>query len=113
MAWLRWTVAAVCGGCIAGMIAAAATRHVGGVVAFGLVSSAAVACLLVAAVVAGEGPAAAPTDAEERARAVEARIAALVAAGAVEDDVRALAGEAIRLGRATAGRHRAVTDRVR
>jgi len=68
---------------------------------FGLVTAAAVACLIVATAVAGGGPG----DADEVAGArVEELVAALVARGAEEPAVRDLVREAVALGRAQPGR---------
>jgi uncharacterized membrane protein YeaQ/YmgE (transglycosylase-associated protein family) len=101
--FVRGALGIVVVGAVAGMIACAATKHLGGVVALGLVSSAAVAGLMLQTWLVGSGGERRPAsaDAETRARAVEARVGVLVAAGANEADVRALAGEAVALGRAT------------
>src|SRR5437867_2262865 len=63
---------------------------------FGLVTAAAVACLIVATAVSA--PTAGRND-EERAARVETLIGGLVAAGADEEAVRALVREAVRLGK--------------
>ena len=67
---------------------------------FGLVTAAAVACLIV--VTAVTAPTAARTD--ERAERVEELIQGLVSAGADEEDVRALVREAVGLGGRVPGR---------
>ena len=96
---VRRVVIAVCAVGIAGMIAGSIADDNGVALAFGLLTAAAVACLMVATAV-GAGPA---DDDEEQARAVEELIGELVAAGADEARVRALAAEAVRLGRGKAG----------
>lgn len=105
---IRLTVIAVCVGGIVGMIVTSATDHNGAAVTFGLVTAVAVLCQMTATTVFNEatGAAGAPLagepphgDAEQDAEQVEARIGALVGAGADEQAVRDLARQAIRLGR--------------
>ena len=89
--------ACVCG--IAGMIATSIADSNGGALTFGVLTAAgALGLVLVTAVTTG-GVAA---DPDEVAADVEDRIAALVAAGADEQAVRALVRDAVRLGRAAA-----------
>ena len=80
---------------------------------FGLLTAAAVACLMVAtAVVAGGagGAAEGPFD-EEQARRVEDLVGGLVAGGAEEARVRELVAEAVRLGRGARPRARFEEER--
>lgn len=96
---VRRVVVAVCAVGIAGMIAGSVADDNDVALTFGLLTAAAVACLMVAtAVGAGAGPAAGPLD-EEQARRVEDLIGDLVAGGAEEARVRELVAEAVRLGR--------------
>jgi hypothetical protein len=94
---VRAGVLMVCVGGIAGMIAASAAGNDPVALTFGLVTAAAIACLMVATAVTmpsrGTGP-----D-EVQAQRVEELVARLVSTGADEADVRALVGEAVRLGR--------------
>jgi hypothetical protein len=100
---VRRAVAAVCTLSVAGMIACAATHHLGGVVALGCCSSAAILTLM--AVVATEStpepdaPGVGSTVDADQARAVERIISELRSAGADEERLRDLAGAAMRLGR--------------
>lgn len=109
---VRRVVVAVCAAGIAGMIVASINDNNGAALTFGLITSVAVVCLVVATAVAhpvgGAGPAvvdagrgAGPMDEKQAAR-VEDLVAGLVAAGADERDLRTLVREAVRLGR---GRH--------
>ena len=66
---------------------------------FGLIAAGAVVALVMVSAATSAAAPAATGGAEELGAAVEERIAALVAAGADEAEVRALAAEAIRLGR--------------
>jgi hypothetical protein len=91
---------AVCAIGIAGMIVTSIADSAGGALAFGLVTAAAVLCLVVVSTVAAGG---APADTETQAARVEALVAELVATGADEHTVRRLVGEAVRLGRGLAG----------
>lgn len=93
---VRGVVIAVCAVGIAGMIVGSVSDDNDVALAFGLLTAAAVACLMVATAVG------APTDGvldEEQARRVESLVGDLVADGADEGRVRALVAEAIRLGR--------------
>ncbi|MGH9179519.1 MAG: hypothetical protein ACRD0N_13320, partial [Acidimicrobiales bacterium] len=109
---VRWIVTAVCALGIAGMIVASVNDNNDAALTFGLLTSAAVVCLVVATAVAKSGASAAAAAARSRtapppplpldeaqAAAVEAGVQRLVAAGADEAEVRALVGEAVRLGR--------------
>ena len=68
---------------------------------FGLLTAAAVACLMVATAVGAGAPGGGPEGAldEEQARRVEGLVGDLVAGGAEESRVRELVAEAVRLGR--------------
>lgn len=92
-------VISACG--IAGMIigTVATDNNNGVVVTFGIVTAVAVLTLIAStmAVKAAQGRGGAMDEA--LAAEVEERINALVAAGAREDEVRALVGDAVRLGR--------------
>lgn len=100
---VRRVVMAVCLAGTVGMIVASIADSTGAALTFGLLTTAAVVCLVVATAVtrspasAAGGPLRAPD--EDQARRVEALVAGLVAAGADEDQVRALVREAVRLGR--------------
>ena len=95
---VRRAVAVVFVGGIAGMIAMSIADNNGGAVTFGLVTAVAALCLIV--VTAVTNPAATgPRSSEALAEDVEGRIERLVAAGADEAEVRALVGDAVRLGR--------------
>jgi len=89
-------VVAVCAAGIAGMVVGSIADDNTTTLTFGLVTAAAVACLIVATAVAGGEPA----DADEAAgRRVEELVRALVATGADEAAVRELVRAAIVLGR--------------
>lgn len=89
---------ALCGLGVAGMIVASIADDTGVALTFGLITAAAVACLMVATAVAGPGGRALPPD-EARAERVERLVGQIVAGGAEEPLVRALVREAVRLGR--------------
>ncbi len=93
---VRRLVVVVCVAGVAGMIASSVADNNGAALTFGLVTAAAVVCLMVATAVAG-APASAPDDAQ--AARVEEAVQRLVATGADEAQVRVLVGEAVRLGR--------------
>jgi hypothetical protein len=96
---VRLVVVAVGVAGIAGMIVSSIADNADAALAFGLVlATAVVGLMLVTAVVSQQAP---PRAAEELGAAVEGRVAALVAAGADEQEVRALVAEAVRLGRST------------
>ena len=97
---VRGAVIVVCVGGIAGMIIGSIADNNAVALTFGLVTAAAVACLIV--VTAVTAPTA--TRTEERAERVEELIQGLVSAGADEDDVRSLVREAARLGTRVPGR---------
>lgn len=102
---VRRIVVAVCICGVAGLIVTSILDRTGAAVAIGLVTAAAVLCLIVASAVApptasepSPAPAAAPLDEEQAAR-VEDLAGRLIAAGADETAVRDLVREAVRLGR--------------
>jgi len=89
----------VCG--IAGMIVGSIQDNNGTAITFGLITAAAaVALLLVTSVGGTEAFVKAPVFDEEAAAQLEARIVALVEAGASEDEVRELVRESVKLGSA-------------
>jgi hypothetical protein len=100
---VRWVVIVVCVVGIVGMIVGSVGDDNGLALTFGLVTAAAVACLMVATAVSTTGSAA-PTASTERpfdeaqAARVEELIGRLVAQGAAEDEVRDLVREAVVLG---------------
>ncbi len=96
---VRRVVIGLCGAGVAGMIVASILDDNGAALTFGLLTAAAVACLMVATAVAGPGVGRALPPDEERAERVERLTRQLVAAGAEEPLVRALVREAVRLGR--------------
>ena len=94
----------VCVTGIAGMIVTSILNHNGAAVTFGLITAVAVLCSMVATAVARDGagrvgPGRPAPDPEALAPLVEEKIRLLVEAGADEVSVRALVGEAVRLGR--------------
>ena len=72
----------------------------GGALTFGIVTSAAILCMIVATAVANERRAADP-DPDAAGAALESRIGEVVDDGADEAKVRALVADAIRYGRTT------------
>ena len=99
---VRRVVIAVCVAGIAGMIASSIADNNGAALTAGLVTAVAVLCLIVATAVTGAGRVGAEAHLELLAADVEDRVAAVVAAGAPEPEVRALVGAAVKLGRASA-----------
>ena len=97
---VRRLVIAVCMAGIAGMIAASVADNTGAALTAGTVTAVAVLCLIVATAVSQPGNPADDEAAEAAAATVEAKVRALVGAGADEASVRALVGDAVRLGRA-------------
>ena len=98
---VRLVVTVMCVGGIAGMIAGSIADNNGMAVTFGIVAAIASVCLIAVTAVTG-GRSAGPTGGavdEAQAALVESMIDALVAAGAPEDDLRALVRESVRLGR--------------
>jgi hypothetical protein len=91
----------VCAAGIAGTLAASIADNNDVALTFGLITAAAVLCLLVASAVSPPGTAAGGRAAfdERQAARVEHLVEQLVADGAHEDAVRRLVGEAVRLGR--------------
>jgi hypothetical protein len=92
-------VIGLCGAGVAGMIVASILNANGAALTFGLVTAAAVACLMVATAVAGPAIGRAVPPDEERAERIERMVRQLAAAGAEEPLLRALVREAVRLGR--------------
>jgi hypothetical protein len=103
---VRRVVIGVCVIGIAGMIAGSVADNSAVALTFGLVTAAAVACLIVATAVS---PPTTATFDEDGAARVEDQVGRLVAAGADEAAVRALVREAVRLGR---GRQRAEIPQI-
>ncbi len=99
---VRRLVVVVCVAGVAGMIASSVAGNNGAALTFGLVTAAAVVCLMVATAVAGTPSSPAHDDADVQAARVEEAVERLVARGADEAEVRALVGEAVRLGRSRA-----------
>jgi multisubunit Na+/H+ antiporter MnhB subunit len=91
---IRRALIAVCVTGIAGMIVTSIADRPGGALTFGLLTAVAAFGMMLVTAVTNGGSA---VDDEERAEVVEDRIAALVAAGADERQVRALVREARRL----------------
>jgi len=93
---VRWAVVVVCAAGIAGMVSGSIADDNTVTLTFGLVTAAAVACLIVATAVAGGGSG----DAAEAAGLrVEELVQAMVARGADETALRDLVREAVALGR--------------
>ncbi len=92
---VRAVVLVICAAGVAGMIVASIAGANGAALTFGLITAAAVACLMVATAV-GTPNRTGSVD-EERAAAVEALVARLVAGGADEQLVRQLVREASNL----------------
>jgi len=104
---VRWVVIAVCVVGIAGMIVGSVADNNDVALTFGLITAAAVLCLMVATAVSpplASSMTATATAAFDEAQAarVERLVDGLVAGGADESDVRRLVGEAVRLGRGAA-----------
>ena len=101
---VRGAVLVVCAAGIAGMIAASIADAGGVALTLGLITAAAVVCLIVVTAVAPpSSPGAAGEVDEGRAEAVERLVQALVADGADEATVRQLVREASRLRGAARG----------
>src|SRR3954447_23477128 len=102
---VRWVVIGVCVVGIAGMIVGSVADNNDVALTFGLITAAAVLCLMVAtAVTPPPSTAIAKTTAfdERQAARVEHLVDRLVAEGARENAIRELVGEAVRLGRGAA-----------
>jgi hypothetical protein len=99
---VRRVVIAICGLGVAGMIVSSITDDTGAALTFGLVTAAAVACLMVASAVGGPGGGRPLPPDEVQAERVENLVRQVVAAGAEEPLVRTLVREAVRLGRGAA-----------
>jgi hypothetical protein len=95
---VRWVVIGVCAVGIGGMIVGSVADNNDVALTFGLITAAAVLCLMVATAVAPPGPDRRGVD-DEQAAHVEQLVERLVAQGAPETAVRELVGEAVRLGR--------------
>jgi hypothetical protein len=99
---VRWVVIGVCVGGIAGMIVGSVADNNDVALTFGLITAAAVLCLMVATAVSpSTAPGATGGFDDAQAAHVEHLVQRLVADGARENDVRDLVGEAVRLGRGT------------
>jgi hypothetical protein len=97
---VRWVVIGVCVVGIAGIIAGSIADNNAVALTFGLVTAAAVLCLMVATAVSPPTTATTATAFDDaKAAQVEHLVGRLVADGAREDAVRQLVGEAVRLGR--------------
>lgn len=90
---------AVCVLGIAGMIVSSVNDNTGAALTFGLLTSVAVVCLVVATAVTRPAGGAPPGTEERQAALVEELVGQLVAGGANEAEVRRLVGESVRLGR--------------
>lgn len=107
---VRRVVMAVCAAGIAGMIVSSINDNNGAALTFGLVTTVAVVCLVVATAVTrpaglaapagGTGVGTAGSPDEIQGALVEGLVADLIRAGADEAAVRGLVREAVRLGRA-------------
>ncbi|MGI9023536.1 MAG: hypothetical protein ACR2HV_09970 [Acidimicrobiales bacterium] len=102
---VRWVVLAVCAAGIAGMIGTSVVGDNALTLTFGLVTAAAVVCLIVAtAVAAGGSGDGGPGDADEMGgQQLEGQVATLVDSGADEAAVRELVRKAVALGRSQSG----------
>jgi hypothetical protein len=97
---VRFAVITVFVGGIAGMIVGSIADNNGIAVTFGLATAVAALCLMAMTAVAGADAFARPARFDEQtATDVEERIAALVADGCDEDELRELVRTAVRLGR--------------
>jgi hypothetical protein len=102
---VRVATITVCVTGIAGMIVSSALNHNGAAITFGILTAIAIICSMVAtsavaAATRSPDDVDAPTDA--LATIVEQQVNQLVEAGADEEAVRQLVGEAVRLGRTLA-----------
>jgi hypothetical protein len=101
---VRRATLVVCVVGIAGMIVTSALNHNGAAITFGIITAIAIVCSMVATSVASSittgVDVTAPPDA--LAAIVEQQVVAIVDAGADEEAVRQLVGEAVRLGRTLA-----------
>jgi hypothetical protein len=103
---VRWVVIGVCVVGIAGMIVGSIADNNDVALTFGLITAAAVLCLMVATAVTPPTSTAIATTTttydERQAARVEELVERLVADGARENAVRELVGEAVRLGKGAA-----------
>jgi hypothetical protein len=95
---VRWIVIAVCVVGIAGMIVGSVEEDNASSLTFGLVTAAAVVCLMVATAVSPPAAGSGAAFDEVQAARVEELVQGLVGEGAPEETVRRLVGEAVRLG---------------
>lgn len=96
---VRWVVIVVCAAGIAGMIVGSVADNNAVALTFGLITAAAVLCLMVATAVSAPASTGQSSGFDEaQAARVEELVGRLVARGAPEDAVRRLVGEAVRLG---------------
>src|SRR5437868_15478236 len=98
---VRWVIIGVCAAGVAGTLAGSIADNNDVALTFGLITGAAVLCLMVATAVSPPTTTAPGVTAfdEGQAARVEHLVAQLVADGAREEAVRRLVGEAVRLGR--------------
>src|SRR5947209_10470352 len=101
---VRWVVIGVCVVGVGGIIVGSIADNNAIALTFGLITAAAIACLMRATAVSpSAGAAATSTSFDERQAArVEELVGRLVAGGASETAVRELVGEAVRLGQTSA-----------
>jgi len=103
---VRWVVIGVCVVGIAGMIVGSVADNNDVALTFGLITAAAVLCLMVATAVTPPTSTAIATTTnafdERQAARVEQLVERLVSDGGHEDTVRELVGEAVRLGKGAA-----------
>lgn len=97
-ALVRGIAIAICVGGIVGMIAGSVADNNGVAITFGLIAAVAALVIIVVTAVTGNSSARRPLD-SRAAEALEARIQALVDAGADEQQVREVVRAALRLGR--------------
>jgi hypothetical protein len=96
---VRRIVIAVCVAGIAGMIISSIADNNGAAITAGLVTAVAVLCLIVATAVTGKGTVPAESHVELLARDVEDHVQALANRTVSEEELRALVGAAVKLGR--------------
>src|SRR5437868_11059 len=100
---VRWVVIGVCVVGVGGIIAGSIADNNAVALTFGLMTAAAVVCLMVVTAVAPSTSSAKTTAFDEgQAARVEHLVGGLVADGASEQAVRQLVGEAVRLGQSRA-----------
>lgn len=100
---IRGVVLVWCAGGIVGMIVTSINDSIDGAITFGLLTAAAVLCLILVTAVAGRQAFAPPGEPDpDRAAHVERQIQALVRDGTDETRLRQLARDLVNLGRETA-----------